>query len=66
MDPRLIKRINELSRKSKTVGLSEDERLEQQKLRRVYIDAFKGNLKSTLENIVLVDEFGNQKPLRKQ
>lgn len=66
MDPRLIKRINELSRKSKTTGLTETEKAEQQKLRRAYIDAFKGNLRTTLESIVLVDEFGNQKPVRKQ
>lgn len=66
MDPKLIKRINELSRKSKKIGLTEIEELEQKKLRRAYIDAFKGNLKATLENIVLVDEFGNEKPVRKQ
>lgn len=66
MDPRLIKRINELSRKSKTNGLTEDEKAEQQKLRRAYIDAFKGNLRTTLESIVLVDENGNRKPVRKQ
>lgn len=66
MDPKLIKRINELSRKSKTTGLTEVEKAEQQKLRRAYIDAFKGNLRTTLESIVLVDEDGNQKPVRKQ
>jgi len=66
LDPRLIKRINELSRKSKTNGLTEDEKAEQQKLRRAYIDAFKGNLRTTLESIVLVDENGNRKPVRKQ
>lgn len=66
MDPKLIKRINELSRKSKKTGLSESEKLEQQQLRRAYIDAFKSNLRTTLENIVLVDEFGNENPVRKQ
>lgn len=66
MDPKLIKRINELSRKSKKTGLTEVELLEQQQLRRAYIDAFKSNLRTTLENIVLVDEYGNEKPVRKQ
>ena len=37
-----IDRINELSRKSKTPeGLTEEEKIEQQKLRRLYIDSFK-------------------------
>lgn len=66
MDPKLIKRINELSRKAKKTGLTEIEKLEQQQLRRAYIDAFKSNLRTTLENIVLVDEFGNESPVRKQ
>jgi uncharacterized protein YnzC (UPF0291/DUF896 family) len=66
LDPKLIKRINELSRKSKKTGLTEIEKLEQQQLRRVYIDSFKNNLRTTLENIVLVDEFGNESPVRKQ
>lgn len=66
MDPKLIKRINELSRKAKKTGLTEIEKLEQQQLRRMYIDSFKNNLRTTLENIVLVDEFGNESPVRKQ
>ena len=41
-----IKRINELAQKSKTdEGLSEDEKKEQHKLRRKYIDSFKNNLR---------------------
>ena len=35
----MIDRINELSRKEKSEGLSTDERIEQQKLRRAYIDS---------------------------
>ncbi len=53
----MIDRINELSKKSKTAeGLTEAEKEEQQVLRRAYIDAFKANLRSTLENIEFVDE----------
>lgn len=48
-----------LSRKEKSEGLSTDERIEQQKLRRAYIDAFKENLKAQLDNIIVVDEEGN-------
>ncbi len=51
-----INRINELARKSKTeTGLTPEERDEQQRLRREYIDAFRANLKSQLDNIEFVD-----------
>ncbi len=51
-----IKRINELAKKSKDGTLSYEEKQEQSRLRREYIDAIKGNLKSQLENIEIVDE----------
>ena len=50
-----IDRINHLSRKSKKEGLTQEEKEEQQLLRREYIDAFKRNLKSQLDNIEIVD-----------
>lgn len=56
MDEKLISRINELSRKKKTVGLSEDEVVEQQELRRQYLDAFKKSFRTQLDTIKLVDE----------
>ena len=52
-----IQRINELARKSKTEsGLTEAEKEEQQLLRKQYIEAFKANLRSQLDNIEFVDE----------
>ncbi|MCI5688164.1 MAG: DUF896 domain-containing protein [Emergencia sp.] len=52
-----IQRINELARKSKTPeGLTEAEKEEQQLLRKQYIEAFKANLRSQLDNIEFVDE----------
>ena len=51
-----IDRINELARKSKAEGLNEEEKLEQGLLREEYIDAFKANLRSQLENIEFVDD----------
>lgn len=45
-----VKRINELYKKSKEVGLTEEEKLEQQKLRREYIDSVLGNIKGQLGN----------------
>ena len=55
----LIKRINELANKSKTIGLDELEKEEQQKLRQEYISVFRGNMKNTLLNVKVVDEEGN-------
>lgn len=55
----LLKRINELANKSKAVGLTEDEKVEQKRLRQEYIDAFRGNFKNTLMNLKVVDEDGN-------
>ena len=52
----MISRINELAKKKKTTGLTSVEQQEQQRLRRLYIDAFKTNLKSQLDNIEFVDE----------
>ena len=52
----MIDRINELAKKKKAEGLTEEEIGEQKMLYRAYIDAFKANLKSQLENIELVDE----------
>lgn len=56
MDEKLISRINELSRKKKTVGLTDDEAVEQQELRRQYLDAFKKSFRTQLDSIKLVDE----------
>lgn len=58
-----IDRINELAKKKKTVGLTEEEQAEQKALYREYIDAFKANLKSQLETIEVVDD--DKKEVRK-
>lgn len=59
MDDKKIARINELYHKSKAEGLTEDELKEQQILRREYIDSFKRNLKSQLDNISIVEADGS-------
>lgn len=60
-----IARINELAKKAKTVGLTEEELAERDKLRRMYIDSVKANLVGHLDNTYVVDEKGNKKPLKK-
>ena len=71
MDEQKIARINELYHKSKAEGLTAKERKEQQLPRREYIDAFKRNLPSQLNQISiqemdgsitdLGEKFGNKK-----
>ena len=58
-----ISRINELARKSKAEGLTEEEKQEQASLRRAYIDAFKASLVSNLDNTYIMDEKGNKRKL---
>jgi uncharacterized protein YnzC (UPF0291/DUF896 family) len=53
---KLIARINELSRKSKTVGLTEEEQSERDALRRQYIEVFKRNFRQELDRIQFTDE----------
>ena len=43
-----VNRINELARKSKTVGLTDEEKKEQEKLRKEYINAIRNNIVSQL------------------
>ena len=53
-----IARINELAKKSKTTGLTEAEKAEQQALRREYIDDMKASLRAQLANTSLQEPDG--------
>lgn len=66
MEQNKINRINELAKKAKTSGLTPSEKEEQQLLRSEYIKAFRNNLKSTLDTIVVIDEQGKQRPLKEK
>ncbi|CAM3865835.1 DUF896 domain-containing protein [Cohnella lubricantis] len=52
----LIKRINELAHKHKTVGLSEEELTERETLRKRYLDNFRRNFRHQLDQIEFTDE----------
>lgn len=54
-----IARINELAKKSRETGLTEDERSEQADLRRRYIDHIKSQVKVQLDSIKIVDHDDN-------
>lgn len=58
MNKEKIDRINELYKKSKAEGLTEEEKKEQAILRQEFIASVKGNLRAQLNNIDIVDADG--------
>ncbi len=58
MNQEKINRINELYRKSQECGLSDEEKKEQDLLRKEYIANVRGNLRSQLNNIDVVNSNG--------
>ena len=59
LSPDKIKRINEVSRKSKTAGLSIEEAKEQSALRQEYLATFRQTMRGTIENVKVIDPEGN-------
>ena len=53
-----IDRINFLARKQRSEGLTEEEKAEQDKLRKEYIASVTGNLRAQLDNTYGIDENG--------
>lgn len=60
MDKKQIDRINELAKKKKTVGLTEEELKEQQELYKMYLGNIRRNFKNTVDNIVVEREDGSK------
>lgn len=56
MDKIKIDRISELSRKQRSVGLTETEKAEQAELRNEYLASIKRNFRSILDNIEIKDD----------
>ena len=65
MEKELIDRINELARKAKSEGLTEEEKAEQKKLRDQYRFEFRQNLQAQLEHTYIMDENGNKRKFLK-
>ena len=61
-----IARINELAHKSKTTGLTEAEKAEQQALRREYLDDIKASLRAQLANTSIKEPDGTVHKLTKK
>ncbi|MBE6827255.1 MAG: DUF896 domain-containing protein [Ruminococcaceae bacterium] len=66
METDRLKRINELAKKQRTEGLTEAEMLEQQRLRKEYLAAFKKNLVAQLDNTYIVDSEGNKRKITRK
>lgn len=59
MEQAKIDRINELAKKKKEVGLTEEETKEQAALREEYIEGYRRSVRAHVEGIKIVDEEGN-------
>ena len=53
--PELLARINELARKKKSVGLTEEELVEQKGLYKIYLAAIREQMTNLLDSIEFVD-----------
>lgn len=62
----VIARINQLASKAKTVGLTEEETAERDRLRRIYIDSVKASLTGQLDNTYIVHPDGSKTKLNKK
>ena len=66
MDKAQIERINELARKKKAEGLTEEEKAEQAALRAQYLKEFRANMEATLQAVRVEQADGTYKPLEKK
>lgn len=63
MEQKKIDRINELSRLARERELTDEEKVEREKLRREYIDSFKASLIGQLENTSILYPDGTKKKI---
>lgn len=61
-----IERINQLARKSKAEGLTDEEKAEQAKLRKEYIAEWRQGVEQVLDNTYIQDADGNKTKLNKK
>ena len=62
----VIARINELAKKAKTEGLTNEEITERDKLRRIYIDSVKASLTGQLDNAYFVNPDGTKEKIERK
>ncbi len=61
-----IDRINALARKKKAEGLTAEEQLEQDALRREYLDEMRNSVRITLDRVYIEQEDGSYQKLRQK
>ncbi|MCL2811432.1 MAG: DUF896 domain-containing protein [Clostridia bacterium] len=66
MEHEQIARINELARKSRTLGLTGAEVEEQQRLRTQYLREFRASMEQTLQSVRVEQVDGSYLPLEKK
>jgi uncharacterized protein YnzC (UPF0291/DUF896 family) len=66
MEKEKIDRINELARKKKADGLTDEEAAEHAALRREYIDGFRENMRAVLENTYIQRPDGTKQKITKK
>ena len=66
MENKKLNRINALAKKSREEGLTEEEKLEQKKLREEYIAEYRRGLEMQLENMYVLDNDGNERKIQKK
>lgn len=64
MDKKMIERINELAKKKREQGLSDEELREQKELYKVYLSEIRGQFSSTLDNVSVKDSDGKVVPFK--
>jgi len=61
-----VERINALAHKAKTVGLTEEEKAEQKKLREEYLAGFRKNFAQILDNTYIREPDGTEHKMEKK
>ena len=65
MEQAKIDRINELAKKKRTVGLTDEELAEQKALHKEYILSYRASLRGILDNTVIERPDGTREALKK-
>ena len=60
----ILKRINELAKKKREVGLTEDEQREQKELYKEYLGGIRSQFQATLDNVSIKEADGSLTPFK--
>ena len=66
MGESVLNRINELARKSKTIGLTDEELKERDELRKQYLKNFRENMTGIMDTVYIEDDDGKIDKVQKK